>query len=271
MVYLLLVLFGLVIGSFINALVWRVHEQESDKKDKKLSITKGRSLCPTCKHQLKAFDLIPVVSWVFLNGKCRYCKKPISIQYPLVELTTVILYLICYVLWPYSLESYQSIALFISWLCLLTGFIALSIYDIKWFILPNRLIYSLWPFAMVFGILNYQNRPAYYLINILISTIIGGGIFYLIYMLSKGKWIGGGDIRLGWMLGFIAATPARSVMFIFIASLIGTAISLLFIITKRFKKHQLIPFGPFLMLGLVVVQLFGNKILDWYLNRILIG
>lgn len=271
MVYVYLIILGLVLGSFINALVWRIHEQESGKKDNKLSIAKGRSICPKCKHQLKALDLVPVFSWVFLHGKCRYCKKPISVQYPIVELFTAVLFFLCYAFWPVSIDSYQSVILFITWLCLLTGFIALSIYDIKWFILPNRLIYSLWPFALLFGLLNYHNHSKHYLINITLSTLIGGGLFYLIYIVSKGKWIGGGDIRLGWMLGFIAATPARSVMFIFIASLIGAAVSLLLIITKRFKKHQLIPFGPFLMLGLVVVQLFGNKILDWYLNRILIS
>src|SRR4051812_7602742 len=100
MIYAILVVLGLCFGSFVNALVWRIHEQaEQGSKKKpnksyidKLSIRKGRSMCPHCRHELKALDLLPVVSWLALRGKCRYCGKPISVQYPLVELLTACLF-----------------------------------------------------------------------------------------------------------------------------------------------------------------------------------
>ncbi|MEX2014368.1 MAG: prepilin peptidase, partial [Candidatus Saccharimonadales bacterium] len=99
-----LVLFGLSLGSFINALVWRLWQQENKKQktknDRRYSILKGRSICPHCKHILQAKDLIPVLSWVLLRGKCRYCNKPISAQYPLVEAGTAALFILSYVFWP---------------------------------------------------------------------------------------------------------------------------------------------------------------------------
>src|SRR3954465_436221 len=104
MIIAVLVVLGLCLGSFVNALVWRLHEQEEggSKKAaaKKLSIIKGRSMCPHCKHALKPIDLIPVISWLSLRGKCRYCSKPISIQYPIVELSTALLFVVSYIWWP---------------------------------------------------------------------------------------------------------------------------------------------------------------------------
>ena len=104
MIIAVLAVLGLVFGSFVNAFAWRLHEQESllEKKKKpsakqlaKLSIVKGRSMCPECKHELAAKDLIPVFSWITLKGKCRYCGKPISWQYPAVELATALLFVFC--------------------------------------------------------------------------------------------------------------------------------------------------------------------------------
>src|SRR3989344_6490262 len=125
MIVAILIVLGLAFGSFVNALVWRLHEQEERAKSKEqrrkkgkakntaklsshtsvlsskdLSILKGRSMCPSCKHGLAAKDLVPVLSWLTLRGKCRYCHKPISIQYPLVELITATLFVISYLLWP---------------------------------------------------------------------------------------------------------------------------------------------------------------------------
>src|SRR4051794_11351319 len=99
-VYAILLFLGLCFGSFINALVWRVHEQEKGKKTRNLSILHGRSQCPHCGHELAAKDLIPVISWLLLKGKCRYCGQPISRQYPAVEATTSGWFLLSYYFWP---------------------------------------------------------------------------------------------------------------------------------------------------------------------------
>ena len=124
MIIAVLVIFGLCFGSFVNALGWRLHKQLNAKKpNPDLSILKGRSMCPHCGHTLSAVDLLPVVSWLSLGGKCRFCRKPISWQYPVVEMVTAVLFLVSYIYWPFTLNGVESIV-FGSWLVMLVGFMA---------------------------------------------------------------------------------------------------------------------------------------------------
>lgn len=273
MIIVVLLAVGLGLGSFVNALVWRLHEQAAEAHKKKpdkdylnrLSITGGRSICPKCKHQLTVSDLIPVFSWLALRGKCRYCGKPISLQYPLVELVTALLFVASYLWWPVDFSPAQT-AIFVLWLALLTGLLALLVYDLRWSLLPNRIIYPLSLIAgagAVIGIVTAQ-KPLMALLNVLLAVIVGGGVFYALFQVSNGRWIGGGDVKLGWLLGLVAATPARSILFIFLASLLGSAVSLPLLATHRLKRTSTIPFGPFLIIGLIIVQLFGHSILFWY-------
>lgn len=273
MIIAILFVLGLALGSFANALVWRTHEQEAEKGKKKpdkqylsrLSITSGRSVCPNCKHELATKDLIPVLSWLFLRGKCRYCDQPIAAQYPLVELTTALLFIASYLWWPVDFSTAQT-AIFVLWLALLTGLLALLVYDLRWSLLPNRIIYMLSLIAAAASVINIATaqRPLIALLNVILAVIVGGGIFYVLFQASKGKWIGGGDVKLGWLLGLLAATPARSILFIFLAALLGSAVSLPLLATHRLKRTSTIPFGPFLIVGIIIVQLFGHAILFWY-------
>lgn len=273
MIIAVLLVVGLCMGSFVNALVWRLHEQESQKRKKKqdkkylqeLSVLKGRSMCPSCKHGLGVKDLIPVLSWLSLGGKCRYCKKPISAQYPVVELATAALFVGSYIWRPMPFTTAQTL-LFVLWLPLLVGFMALIVYDFRWMLLPNRIVYPLAYIAGAFAVISVASaeKPGMALINTTLAVIIGGGLFYALYQVSNGKWIGGGDVRLGWILGLIAGTPARSALFIFIAALLGTVISLPLMASHKMKRNSIIPFGPFLIIGLIIVQLFGHSILFWY-------
>ncbi len=221
----ILAVVGLCFGSFVNALVWRLHEQASEtgkkKPDKKylarLSVKNGRSMCPACKHELAAKDLVPVFSWLALKGKCRYCGKPVSVQYPLVELAMAGLFVVSYLWWPVAFSHAQA-AIFILWLGLLVGLLALLVYDLRWTLLPNQIIYPLAAIAVVQAVISVSsaNRPAIALGNAVLAVAVGGGIFYVLYQVSKGKWIGGGDVRLGWLLGLVAGTPARAVLLIFL-------------------------------------------------------
>jgi leader peptidase (prepilin peptidase)/N-methyltransferase len=268
MIIVVLFLLGLCLGSFVNALVWRLHEQSQTGKKKAkadLSISKGRSMCPNCHHKLAGKDLVPVLSWLSLGGKCRYCHKPISKQYPLVELLTALLFVASYLWWPVTLHGAQ-IVIFILWIVLLTGLLALLIYDLRWFLLPNRLIYPLSIIAGLMAIIGVATsvRPAMALLNEILAVLVGGGIFYALFQLSKGKWIGGGDVRLGWMLGLVAGTPGRSLLFIFLASVIGTIVSLPLLASNKLKRSSSIPFGPLLIVGIFITQLFGAAILHWY-------
>lgn len=276
MIILVLVALGLILGSFVNALVWRIHEQSKSKKVNKassinLSITRGRSMCPHCKHALGVKDLVPIFSWILLRGKCRYCKKPISVQYPLVEASTALLFVASYIWWPDSLTGAANVLIFLLWLVLVVGFMALIIYDLKWYLLPNRIIYPLTVIALLQAALSVyvSNTPVATIIDMVLAVLIGGGIFYVLFQASKGKWIGGGDVRLGWLLGLVVATPAGSVLFIFIASLIGTLFSLPLLLSSKLKRTSVIPFGPFLIVGAIIVQLFGQSVINWYQHTFL--
>jgi leader peptidase (prepilin peptidase)/N-methyltransferase len=278
MVIVILVVFGLCLGSFINALVWRLHAQSLQTKNKKLnkdhmaklSIINGRSMCPNCKHQLAGLDLVPLFSWLALRGKCRYCHESISIQYPIVEMLTALLFIASYIWWPETIRDLQ-VSIFILWLAILVVLIALFIYDLKWLLLPNKLIYPLSAAALAIAVLTIidSNHPLKAIIDLVLAVAVGGGIFYVLFQLSGGRWIGGGDVRLGWALGLIAGTPSKSVLFIFIASIAGTFFSLPLLLSHRLKRNSIIPFGPMLIFGIVITQLFGSDILSWYQNLFL--
>lgn len=273
MIMAILIVTGLCFGSFVNALVWRIREQSREVKKKlpnnkyikKLSISKGRSMCTDCKHELSYKDLLPVVSWLSLSGKCRYCSKAISWQYPMVEILTAILFVTSYAYWPVDIEGVQALS-FGLWLMLAVGFMALIVYDLRWLLLPNRIMLPLSFLAGLFAAVGVVSaaHPLRALMDIALAVAVGGGIFYALFQLSSGKWIGGGDVKLGWLLGLVVATPARALLLIFAASVLGSLVSLPLLATKRLKASSVIPFGPFLIVAAIVVQLFGHTILYWY-------
>lgn len=275
MVYIILILLGLCFGSFVNALVWRLHEQSLPKKrrvasDPELSIAKGRSMCPHCQHTLAWYDLLPLVSWMSVGGKCRYCKKHISWQYPLIELVTAGLFVASYLWWPLELNS-KGIWLLAIWLTSLVGLIALVIYDIKWMLLPNKIVFPLIGVAGV-GILGHAlifDGGVHTLLMGLVDLSIAGGIFYVLFQLSNGKWIGGGDVKLGFALGLLLPGPGEAFLMLFLASILGLVCSLPVILIKRSKLSSKIPFGPFLIISTVVVKLFGTSLINWYTRTFL--
>lgn len=277
MIIAILTILGLAWGSFVNALVWRLHERSSSKphtaSSKDLSILNGRSMCPNCRHTLAPMDLVPLFSWLALRGKCHYCHKPISAQYPLVEALTAITFVVSYLLWPLTLSGVTSLAIFSLWLAIIIPLMALALYDLKWGLLPNRLVLALAILALVQSIVAITSAgdPLKSLAYHAIAVAIGGGMFYLIFVISNGKWIGGGDVKLGLVLGLIAATPGKAILLLFLAALAGTFASLPLLITKKLKRSSAIPFGPFLILATVLVVLFGQAIINWYTSLFNLG
>jgi prepilin signal peptidase PulO-like enzyme (type II secretory pathway) len=288
MIIAALIVIGLCMGSFVNALTWRIHEQaqETEKKKpnakylKQLSISKGRSMCSNCHHELGVLDLIPVLSWLALRGKCRYCGKRIP-DSPIVEVGSAALFVTSYIFWPSSLlrasrycpapalfhgTLWQDNLLFGLWLVLLVGLLALLVYDIRWMLLPNRLVYPLSVVAALMAAIVIDNAANHSTaaLNVLFAVLVGGGIFYVLFQLSGGKWIGGGDVKLGWLLGLVVATPERSLLLIFLAAIGGSIVSVPLLASGKLKKTSTIPFGPFLIVAAVIVQLFGASILHWY-------
>ena len=295
MIIIVLILLGLCFGSFVNALVFRLHKQskkrsvngslESVRKKLKKQITEnrlqktqnrysiltGRSMCINCKHELKAIDLIPIFSWLMLAGKCRYCKKPISWQYPCVEIFTAVVFVLSYIFWPTDFNSIEY-AIFGLWLACLVGLTALIVYDIRWMILPNRIVLPLYFLGLGIIILRLiQNPEVLTLYQNLTAILVGGGLFYLIFQVSKGKWIGGGDVKLGFLLGALVGRPDLAFLMLFFASLFGCLYVIPTLISKKLNRSSRVPFGPFLILATIVVVLFGSEIIFWYFDQVLLG
>ena len=263
MVFLALILLGLCFGSFVNAFVWRMHERKDWVRE--------RSECVHCHHELAAKDLVPVLSWLWLRGKCRYCHKSISVQYPLVEAAVAVLFVVSYLAWPQPLTG-PEIAIFGLWLVILVGLIALMVYDLRWMLLPNKLVFPLTGVAVVQAIIRVASADdvTKVFLGEVAAAAIGGGIFYILFQVSGGKWIGGGDVKLGFLLGTLVATPGSSLLVIFLASVLGTLVSLPLLVSQKLQGKSRIPFGPFLIAAAIVVVLIGGRILHWYTHDLLL-
>ncbi len=290
MIIAILIVLGLCFGSFVNAYVSRLHEQEVcreqidelknasqtkaskqkiaalRRKIKELSINNGRSKCVSCKHALAWYDLLPVISWLSLGGKCRYCRSTI-VDTPLAELLTPALMVISYLCWPTPLHGQRLFDLVV-WLIAVVIFVALSLYDFRWMILPNRLVYSLIGLALFQRVVDslFFAVGTRTLAASLLAALIGGGIFYVLYQVSDGKWIGGGDVKLGVGLGLLVGDPLQALLLLMIASFIGIVLAIPTIFRTKLKKNLQIPFGPSLMLACYILVLDGSNIVNWYLG-----
>lgn len=272
-----LIVVGLALGSFVNALVWRIHEQEAitDKKRpsqtdtarlQRLSITKGRSMCLSCGHELAAKDLIPVISWLWLRGTCRYCGARIP-DTPAAELAVPALLLISYIWWPWQLISLSGWLVFGLWAVCVVGFVALALYDLRWYLLPNRIVFPLIGVALAFRVLLGLGADSDHLavwLSGLWGALLLAGLFYLLFVISHEQWIGGGDVKLAVVLGLLAGGPLAVFLLLFLASTTGTLAAAPLVLQGKPLRHLKIPFGPFLILATIMTVLFGSPILDWY-------
>jgi prepilin signal peptidase PulO-like enzyme (type II secretory pathway) len=263
----LLVISGLSAGSFVNALVWRVHQQEIGDKSGNLSIIKGHSMCPNCRHKLAAKDLVPVFSWLELRGRCRYCRQPISWQYPVVELVMAAVFVLSHIFWPVGFGEAGQWLLRGGWFVAAVGLLALAVYDFHWLELPNRILYPTLAAAVIARlgyILFFAASPGHDFYQWLLSLAVASGVFLVLFILSQGRWIGYGDVRLGLVTGTILATPAKSFLMIFLASVLGTLFVLPALVSRRKSAGSHLPYGPFLIVATFIVLLFGDSIINWY-------
>jgi len=251
MEYFFIFIFGLIIGSFLNCIIYRLETASS--------FLRGRSFCPHCKHKLEFLDLIPVFSFLFLKGKCRYCRQKISRQYPLVEIATGLLFLLIFN-FQFSIFNF-----FIA--CFL---IIIFVYDLKHFIIPDKIIY---PAILVSGIwyfgdsifFNFYTR--YEILNTIYSALGAAGFFLAIVFVSRGKAMGIGDIKLAFLMGLILGWP-NILLALFLAFLTGAIIGTGLIIFKNKTLKSEIPFGPFLVTGTFIALFWGGTIIEWYLNAL---
>jgi leader peptidase (prepilin peptidase)/N-methyltransferase len=243
-------LFGLAIGSFTNVLIYRLPREES--------IVFPGSHCPNCNHELKWYDNIPLVSYFFLKGKCRYCKEKISIRYPLLELLNGIIYLSFFMTYGLTLE-------FI-YLSLLTSFlISITIIDLKHQIIPDGLVVSVLGLNILYKIGNYfiYGFPFEFL-DSLFGLLAGAGIFLLILLISRGG-MGGGDVTLVGALGFSLGLK-NTILMILLSFIIGAVISLILLAFKIKSMKDPIPFGPFIIIAFYLSYFFSDIIISFYFS-----
>lgn len=273
---------GLVIGSFVNAVVWRIQQQLKVKSEKlkvvgaskvkgqrskvedELSIIKGRSMCPECRHALGPMDLVPVLSWMMLDGKCRYCHKPISMQYPLVEILTGLLFALS--AFPVLRTSYSVLQIvdLVFWLYFLTVLIILALYDLRWYILPDVVLLPAIGVALVrLPVLLMLGKPLAGVVGFLLAGLAVGAFFYALAAVSKGRWMGGGDIKLVFLMGLVLGWSKLAVALL-LAFNSGAIVGVLLIALKIKHRRDHIPFGPFLVSGTIIAMLYGQVIIDWY-------
>lgn len=250
--------FGLIVGSFLNCFIWRLHTGES---------LGGRSYCPKCQKPIKWYDNIPVLSFCWLLGRCRNCGKPISWQYPIIELSTAILFILVLIK-NFSFTDWQSVIsylnVFYGWFIVCVMLI-IFVYDLRWYLILDKITL---PAMAVILALNailalLAGNGFNNLFWLLISGIIGGSFFLIQFLISKGRWIGGGDIRLGFLMGFALGWP-YILEAIFLAYLMGSVVGLSLIITGKKQWGSKVPFGTFLAVATVVALLCGQEILKWY-------
>lgn len=244
MIIALLAILGLALGSFANAVIWRLHSGES--------IMYGRSMCPNCKHQLSAIDLIPVVSWVIQKGRCRYCAKPYGVHYVVVELATAALFALSGLM----LSSLGLVVLGF-WLAILICLIILALYDAQWYLLPNKVVHP----ALVLGFIYYVLRfePAGGILQLVVA-FIAAAVFYALWRFSDGKLMGGADSKLVLLMGLVLE-PKLLLMALAIGFMLGGVGAAYLLYGKKKGLHDQMPFGPYLIAGLIIAQLFGAQLL----------
>lgn len=276
---------GLVCGSFAGAQVWRLRArqlvedkaagEDYDKKEYKqlVELTKhrgrnDRSRCLNCHHILHWYDLFPLVSWLSTRGRCRYCNHSIGWFEPLMELGVSLYFVLSFLLWPSLLSEPFEIARFALWLVAGVQLAILFGYDAKWFLLPDRVVFPLIAVAAIYALLGLTHAPNIpeAIFSLLGSIGILSGIYLSLWLLSKGRWIGFGDVKLGVALGLLLGRWELAFLALFLANLIGCLIVIPGLISKRFSRTTRVPFGPMLIAGFFITALWGDTIIGWYLS-----
>jgi len=245
---------GLCVGSFLNVVIYRLNHG--------LSPLRGRSFCPRCKRKIAWFDNLPLVSYIFLRGRCRFCQAPISLYYPLVELATAILFVVSTFLVfssPAAPGASAWLELGYFWL-VMAALVIVFVSDLRYGTIPDQVVYPLVVLTLFWLVLTRQP-----LVNHLLAGLGGLGFFWVLVLLTREKGMGWGDVKLAGGLGLLLGWPLIGLTF-YLAFLTGGMVGVILILLrkKRFQDH--LPFGPFLV-GATLFSLFwGKQILGWLIK-----
>jgi len=264
--YIFIFIFGLCIGSFLNVLIDRVPKGES---------IFGHSYCPHCHKTLKWYELVPILSFIFLKGKCSKCKKPISLQYPLIELTTGILFV--FTTYEMLLQRGITDEAFLGiisplWFatigCLLfivSCLIVIFMSDLKYMIVPDEIVYSGIGVSFIYQFINWKSGQLLDWKEPLFSGIGAALFFLLLILLTKGKGMGFGDVKIAAFMGVFLSWP-NILIALLLAFFSGALIGLILIAIKKKGMKSEIPFGCFLAPATFVSLFWGEALVNWYFN-----
>lgn len=246
---ILIFIYGLLIGSFLNVVIYRIPREEN--------IAWPGSHCPGCGHGLKWYDNIPLLSYLILRGRCRYCKEEISLQYPLVEALNGIIYVLLYIFFYQVKLDFVFLALISSTL------LAILVIDLKEQLIPDVLVVIVLISSIIHkALLHFLEGIPFPLTDSLLGLIIAGGLFLLIVFFSRGG-MGGGDVTLIGALGFVLGLKGILTV-IFLSFVLGSVISIFLLAARIKSRKDPIPFGPFIVISFYITLFFGDNILNWY-------
>lgn len=243
---------GLAVGSFLNVVIGRLRSGERGWR--------SRSRCPECHTMLRPSELVPLISFLLLRGRCRSCKKPISWQYPLVEFTTMALFLLAGLLRaptidvaaPFTLLPFLRDWIFISFLTVV------FVIDLRDMVVFDSVTLPAAGLAFLINIVLGHD-----VLNLLLAAVVGAGFFLLQYVVSRGRWIGGGDIRIGAMMGMMLGFPLV-ILALFAAYIVGAIVALGLMAAGKAKWTGQMAFGTFLSVATVLALFFGQDAMNWY-------
>ena len=238
-------LFGLIFGSFYNVVGLRVPQKES--------IVHPPSHCPKCQRRLTVLDLVPVLSYVFLGGKCRSCGNKISWVYPFIELMTGVLFAFAY--WQLGWGIELIVALFF-----ISLLIIIVVSDLAYMLIPDKVLVFFLPLLAIGRVLS----PLTPWWDSLVGAVVGFGILYIIAVLSNGG-MGGGDIKLFFLIGLVLGT-IDTLLTLFLAAVIGMIVGITMLSKNKQGRKTPIPFGPSIALAAVIVYFYGDVLIHWYLG-----
>ena len=253
--YIFLFILGTILGSFLNVVIFRLPENRS--------VVKESSACRKCKAKLKPVELIPIFSYLILKGKCKSCKEPISWQYPVVEFVTG-LFFVLFALYHQVVDLSLIDVTYVRDLIFFAGLLVIFVTDIKHYLIFDAVTYPMMLAALALNIFIFGLSWAV-LLNVLIAVLVGGGFFAVQYFISKGKWLGFGDVKMGILMGFMLGWP-NVLVAIILSYMIGSIVSIILLLTGQKKLTSKIPMGIFLTVSTVIVLLYGTQIVNWYLG-----
>jgi leader peptidase (prepilin peptidase)/N-methyltransferase len=244
-------IFGMLIGSFINCLAWRLYKEET---------ILGRSYCPKCLKPIKWYDNIPLLSFFILKGKCRSCSQKISWQYPLVELITGLLFYAAF------LHFGDSLIFLIKSLVIIAILVLVFIFDFRWYLIPVSVL--IWGGAIIafLGYFIYPYSIGYYFFSLIVTMAIAGIFFGGQYLLTKGRGLGEGDIWLGLFLAVAFVNLKTLAVAVLSAYFIGALVGIILLFLGKKKWSSKLPLGVFLAIGALISLFGGNQIAAWYLG-----